>query len=215
MATPDSLRLDAGRRAWEFTTRYPETSGAGQLAAADLGKLVAATRGLIREQLTVAEALGRATDELGALGRPLRDALALIAHFGSVAAMRRRRRDLRVQLRTRPRLPNAFLAEARSIQRLAMADEALLVHYGMHRDLLPRLARDLDRFEAALARREQAEERLRRVRADLTAIGQEMYGLIRRLDALYRPRFAGDPELLAEWTQARAIQENRGRESVA
>src|SRR5690606_8775067 len=102
------------------------------------------------------------------------------------------------------RLPDAFLAEARSIQRLAMADEALLVHYGMRRDLLPRLARDLDRFEAALSRREQAEERLRRVRADLTAIGQEMYGLIRRLDAMYRSRFAGDPDLLAEWTRARA-----------
>lgn len=215
MATPDSLKLDAGRRAWEFTARHPDSSEAGQLAAAELGKLVAATRGVMQEQLTVGAALGRATDELRALGRPLRDALALIAHFGSVAAMRRRRRDLRIQLRTRPKLPNAFLAEARSIQRLALADQTLLLHYGMHRDLLPRLARDLDHFEAALARREMAEEDLRRVRADLTAIGQEMYALIRRLDAVYRPRFAGDPELLAEWTQARAIQENRGRESVA
>lgn len=215
MATPVSLKLDAGRRAWEFTARYPDASEAGQLAAAELGRLVTATRLLIQEQLTVGEALGRATDELRALGRPLRDALALIAHFGSVAALRRRRRDLRVQLRTRPKLPNAFLAEARSIQRLAMADEALLVHYGMHRDLISRLARDLDHFEAALARRDMAEENLRRIRADLTAIGQEMYVLIRRLDAVYRPRFAGDPELLAEWTQARAIQEHRGRESVA
>lgn len=215
MATPDSLRLDAGRRAWEFTVRHPDSSEAGQLAAAELGKLVAATRGVMQEQLTVGEALGRATEELGALGRPLRDALALIAHFGSVAALRRRRRDLRVQLRTRPRLPHAFVAEARSIQRLALADETLLLHYGMSRDLLPRLARDLDRFEAALARRDLAEEGIRRVRADLTAIGQEMYVLIRRLDAVYRPRFAGDPELLAVWTQARAIQEHRGRESVA
>lgn len=207
MATPDSLKLDAGRRAWAFTTRYPDSSEAGQRAAAELGKLIVATRGLVQEQLTVGEALDRATRELGAL--------ALIAHFGSVAAMRRRRRDLRVRLRSRPRLPHAFLAEARSIQRVAVADEALFLHYGMARDLLPRLARDLEHFGAALARRELAEEGIRRVRAELAAIGQEMYVLIRRLDTVYRPRFAGDPELLAEWTQARAVQEHRGRASVA
>lgn len=215
MATPDSLKLDAGRRAWEFTARHPDPSEAGQRAAAELGRLLVAARGVMQEQLTFGEALGRATGELGALGRPLRDALAVITHFGSVAALRRRRRDLRIQLRTRPRQPDAFLAEARSIQRQALADEELLLHYGMHRDLLPRLARDLDRFEAALARRDLAAEGIRRVRADLTAIAQEVYGLIRRLDAMYRPRFAGAPELLVEWTRARAIQENRGRESVA
>jgi hypothetical protein len=215
MPAAEALKLDAGRRTLEFVTRYPDGGEAGRLASADLSELVAVARRLIQEQLTTAEALDLASRDRDQLARPLRDAVALIVHFGSVAALRRRRRDLRLQLRTRPKAPAAFLTEARSILRVATGDRELLTYFGMPVDLLPRLTRDLDRFESAVARRARAEEVIRRVRADLAAIAQEMYLLIRRLDIINRRRFAGDPEMLALWIQARAVQENRGGAPVA
>lgn len=215
MPAAEALKLDAGRRTWEFATRYPDSSEAGQRATADLGELVAVARKLIQEQLTAAAALDRASRERDELARPLRDALALLVQYGSVVALRRRRRDLRFQLRTRPRTPAAFLAEARSILQVATGDRELLTYFGMPAALLPRLARDLDRFESALARLGRAEEIIRRVRTDLGAVAQEMYLLIRRLDLINRRRFAGDPELLTLWIEARAVQEKRGGTPVA
>lgn len=102
-----------------------------------------------------------------------------------------------------------FIAKGRALVAHATAGLEVLSRHGVAAGQLEAITRLLDRYDVEVdrawdGRRDQvgATGALRARMAELTEI-------IALLDALYRPRFAADPRLLAAWVSARNIASAR------
>ncbi|MGE0439021.1 MAG: hypothetical protein AB7I13_01210 [Vicinamibacterales bacterium] len=115
--------------------------------------------------------------------------------------------DLAVELAVpEPRTANAvFLAKARARVAAAAAHAGLLGQNGMSEGLPAELGRLIDRFSEEADRSVRARNAKHQARGELEGAMRELTGVVRLLDAINRPRFAGEPGLLAAWERARNV----------
>ncbi|MGE0442097.1 MAG: hypothetical protein AB7L66_21870 [Gemmatimonadales bacterium] len=115
--------------------------------------------------------------------------------------------DLAVELAApSSRSTNAlFVSQARARLAAAAGHRELLVQNGLSEGFLERAGQLIERFDGEVDRSTRARNARHQARGALEGAMRELAGVVRLLDAINRPRFAGDPGLLAAWERARNV----------
>jgi hypothetical protein len=117
---------------------------------------------------------------------------------------------------TRGNEPNkAFLTVAEKLLEQGRTHGELLKKHGLAETLLEDLAAAVGQFEKSLSETSDSRREHVGARAELDAVGEEVARLVEVLDGFNRYRFAGDPNLRAEWESARHVESGPRKEAPA
>ncbi|MDH5282996.1 MAG: hypothetical protein OEW80_03830 [Gemmatimonadota bacterium] len=205
MRTSIRLKLDMAGRAVEFVRAHPDDNPATTVVATRLTGLTARASQLLQQQRTPQLAVASSVS----LKADLRDTLEeyFVSLVGIARAAAEDNPDISVHRRIPRRRTNeaTFLTTARVAVAEAAGLKAVLEPYGFTDALLEAMNGDLDAYEAAISRQRNAAAAQVGAGAELRAVVEDVMGVVRNLDALYRVRFRDDADLRAAWKSARNV----------
>jgi len=189
----------------EFVRAHPDENPATTLVATRLTDLAARASQLLQAQRTQQLAVASSVS----LKAGLRDTLE--EYFVSLVGIARSAAEDHPDITVHRRMPRrrtneaTFLTTARVAVAEAAGIKALLEPYGLSDGLLEAMNGDLDAYEAAISRQRNAAAAQVGAGAELRAVVEDVMGVIRNLDALFRVRFRDDPDLRGAWKSARNV----------
>ncbi len=199
-------RIEAGRRALEFSLAHPDPSPGYATTLTSLQGLLARAEQLITLQRDRIGQVRGATVQKQNLRRRIRR--AQMKHLAKVAqGAARENPELAQKFALRPEnMPYLeFQAMARAMLAEAQANKELLVKYGLAETVLAGMDRNVKQFDLNIEQSTEARRGHVGASAELDAIGEQIVHLVNVMDGLNRDRFADTPEALAEWTSARNV----------
>jgi hypothetical protein len=210
------LKFACANAVLEFCRRLPDQSLVAVELVAGLESLIEQTRCLLARHKAARQEWDAATEEREAVVGPLKERMCHLIRLAAVVAARERLPELRLKVQWSRTRRGSLLPAARAALAAAGRHEQLLLRAGMPPDMLAEVGSALDRYEAAQDRRTAAHVAQSAASADLHGLAQVAMHIVRHLDALNRMRFAGQPDLLAEWDGARTVRWNgEDREQLA
>jgi hypothetical protein len=124
---------------------------------------------------------------------------------GSVAAKGRTELTGRFRLPESHATNSAFISRVRELVALAETQRELLVEVGMRDDLLEKLTKMLEEFEATLESVRAARLEHIGARVELESLRFELSDSVKVVDGMVRYGFGDNPEVMAEWKAAKAV----------
>jgi hypothetical protein len=192
-------------RAVEFLLAHPDPNPATGPVVTRLSGLRDRLEELARQHRTAQVAATAAVNLKSELRVGLEQQLAALRGIAQTAAVS----DPGLTVHLRPLKAGVsegtFLTTVRVAVAEALVRKDLLVGLGMPDTLLESMNGDLDRFEAALSRQQQALNAQIGAGAELALVSKDILGVVKHFDALHKLRFRKDPELLAAWKSARNV----------
>ncbi len=214
MRTVEFTKLSTIECVLEFFRLFPDSTPAVLAALARLKAIDAEVRGLLRERMVARRERDTALYERNTIGDSLRRGLSHLVQLAATAAIRAQRPELKLNVSFTKVVERDLSDTARAVLDTAATNQLMLQEYGMPARMLEELTRELDRYDAAQGRRENAVATCTRVRTACTAKTAETKHVIRNLDILNRIRFAKQPERLAEWAVTLRGGTPRGDEAI-
>lgn len=205
MNTDICRKLDMADRVREFNRTHPADNPGHAAVIARFAERVARANALARQERAGHLAVRAAVATKAELRREIHFHLGVLQGTARAAAREES------ELATRFRLPRSnanhltFLTIARVSAAQATESRALLTRYGLPESFLDELDGMIDRYEQAAGARDAGRLSHVGANADLTAVAEEILGLVHLLDALNRHRYRGNAEPLAGWKSARDI----------
>jgi hypothetical protein len=196
-------KIEAGRRALDFTLAHPDPSAGYATTLAMLQDRLARAEQLITLQRDQIGQVRRSTVQKRDLRRIMgRSQLRHLARVAEGAA--KENPELAQKFVVLPeRVPYLeFQASARAMLAEAQTQKELLVKHGLADTLLEGLVKNVNLFEQALGQGTEARRTHVGASAELDLIGDEIIHLVKVMDTLNRFRFADAGEVLAEWESA-------------
>ena len=205
MRTNIRLKLDMAGRAVEFCRAHPDDNPATAQVATRLTELVTRANALATQQRTNLVAGAAAVDQKGEIRLAIEQKFSALMGIARAASVEHP--DIAVHRRMpRPHANEAtFLTAVRVAVSEAQASKELLLANGLTDALLDGLTADLDSYEAALGRQRNAHAAQVGAGAELSAITNDIMGVVKNLDSLHKVRFQKDRELHASWMSARNV----------
>jgi hypothetical protein len=151
-----------------------------------------------------------ATARKKALREAMRQAhLSHLAHAARVAA--REEPDLAKKFLLKPTTGSylAFRTAARGMAAEAESRKEVLVRHGLVESVLENLNQALDQFDQAVESGREGRATHVGASAELKAVADEVFQVVRVMDGLNRYRFKSDPESLAAWESASNVVASR------
>jgi hypothetical protein len=196
-------KIEAGRRALEFSLAHPDPSPGYATTLASLQGLLARAEELITLQRDRIAQVRGATVQKQNLRRRIRR--AQMKHLARVAqSAARENPELAQKFVLRPEQTPylEFQAMARAMLAEAQSNKELLVKYGLAETLLEGMVRNVKQFDQTMEQSTEARRSHVGASAELDAIGEQIVHLVHLMDGFNRDRFAESPEILAEWASA-------------
>ena len=192
-----------GRRAFDFSRRYPDEGPGYATTLTRLEEALARTDVLADQQHTGRAEVRVATAEK----RRIRDLLRRghLAHLARVAKLAEAEEpglSLKFRLTLTHGTDLSFRAAARGMLAEAESRKELFIKYGLSSTVLDGLAAALTEFDQAVARGTEGRRAHVGASADLDVVAHEIVQVVRVMDALNQIRFASDGELLPAWESA-------------
>lgn len=201
-------RLDAAARVRELGRAHPFTDPVEAEIATRFEGLVEQATVQLREARAGQLAATAATRHRKQVRGRLHDEVRILGRVAVLAA----REDPSAEVMTRVpagKAANAvLLSDARDKVTAATSRRELLARHGMRAGQLEAITALADEFEQATARGAEAINAKNLARGALATVMKELADVVRLLDAVNRPRFAGSPGLLLAWTRAKNIVGN-------
>jgi hypothetical protein len=200
-------KLEMGKRALEFSRAHPDQS-VGYTAAVDR----LADRLQVGDQLALQQRDGllevRAATRVK---RELKKAMAQthLRHLAQAARLAGREAPAIAEKFAVPpaKLPYAsFRTAAGAVAAEAEGNADLLRKYGLAEPVFASLKATLEQFDAAVERGSLGRRAHVGASADLDNVAAEVVALVGLIDGMNRIRFAGEPELVAEWVNASDVR---------
>jgi hypothetical protein len=206
MDTPIRLKYEMGTRARDLQHAHPDPNPLAVEKTAALDDRLERARVLGTQQETGRIAARAATAERAQLRFNIRE--RPLRHLVRIA---RAANKSNPGLKLRFRLPKvsissvAFLSSARAMMQEAGSHRDLFIRYGMPEGFLDDLAAALAAYDMAINEANAGRTAHVGATAELTAVIEEVMGLVDELDAMNQLRFQDQPELAAAWASARNI----------
>ena len=196
-------RLEMGARALEFSRQQPNPSAGYAAAVARLEERLTRAKVVERQEVDGRSEVRAASVRKRELRRLVRG--AHLNHLSNVAQMAAVEEPELVQKFAFPRdatTYRAFQTAAGSMAAEAESRKDLLIKHGLSEEVLSSLKVALDEFETAVE--QGSAGRLAHVgaHAELDAIADEVFQIVRVMNGLNRIRFAQQPDLWAKWGSA-------------
>ena len=196
-------KLEMGARVLEYARLHQDTSPAFVAAVARLRERLDRAARLERQFNDGRSGVSVASARKAELRRRIRRThLHHLASVAEVASVEEPELARKFVIPGRTFTYRGFQAAAIGVAAEAESRKELLLKHGLAEEVLSGLQVALDQFETAV---EQADAgRLTHVgaRAELNAAAEEVVQIVKVMTGLVRVRFAGQPELLAEWESA-------------
>jgi hypothetical protein len=202
---------DLATEVQKFRTMVPDRTSGETAAGADLDATVAAMDGASSEQLSAIADRHNSTATKQALRMDIEGNLR---HANRVAKRVRQEvpdTELKIGLVPRTFSYTAFLEGARAVHANAVANQELLVKFGLSETVLAELGTNIDRLQQALDQGRQARQAHVAASARLDELDRKVVRIVRILDSLYRTRFRDDPEMLTKWQSATSGLRTHGK----
>ena len=199
-------RIEAGRRALEFSLAHPDPSSGYATTLASLQSLLARAEELITLQRDRIGQVRGATQQKRNLRRRIRR--SQMKHLARVAqGAARENPELAQKFALRPEQTPylEFQAMARAMLAEAQGNKELLVKYGLAETLLEGMVRNVKQFDLTIEQSTEARRGHIGAGAELDSIGDQIVHLVNVMDGLNRDRFGEVPQNLAEWSSARNV----------
>jgi hypothetical protein len=196
-------RIEAGRRALEFSLAHPDPSPGYATTLASLQGLLARAEELITLQRDRIGQVRGATVQKRNLRRRIRR--SQMKHLAKVAeSAARENPELAQKFVLRPEQTPylEFQAMSHAMVAEAQSNKELLVKYGLAETLLEGMVRNVKQFDQTMKQGTEARRAHVGASAELDSIGEQIVHLVNVMDGFNRDRFAEVPEILAEWASA-------------
>jgi hypothetical protein len=196
-------RIEAGRRALEFSLAHPDPSPGYATTLGSLQALLARAEELITLQRDrIARVRGATVQKRNLRRRIRRSQMKHLAKVAQGAARENPELAQKFVLRPEQTPYLEFQAMARAMLAEAQSNKELLVKYGLAETLLEGMVRNVKQFDQTIEQSTEARRGHIGASAELDAIGEQIVHLINVMDGFNRDRFAEVPEVLAEWASA-------------
>ena len=202
-------KIEMGMRALEFSRAHPDADAGYGVAAAKLEQLVARAGEAATAQLNGIVDVRAASARKAELRRTMRAVhIAHLAQVGQEAAPEDH--ELGRTFRPKPGKATylAFRTAAGTMAAEAEARREVLVRHGLAASVLEEFARRLEEFDAAVALGNAGRTAHRGATAEVNVVAAGIVRAVRVMDGRNRQRFAGDPQLLAQWISATTVLGN-------
>ena len=196
-------RLEMGQRALEFSRAHPDASPGYTSAVARLEERLAHADEVAVQQREGLLQVRAATARKRELRQTMRQAhLSHLAQSARVAS--REAPDLARKFVLKPATASylAFRTAARGMAAEAASQKEVLVTHGLVETVLENLTQALDQFDAAVESGREGRASHVDASAEVKAVADEIFQVVRVMDGLNRYRFMNDPESLAAWESA-------------
>ena len=192
-----------GRRAFEFSRRYPDEGPGYATTLARLEEALTRTDLLSdQQQRGLAEARIATVEKTRIRNLLQRGHLAHLARVAKLAEAEEAGLSLKFRLTLTRGTSLSFRAAARGMLAEAESRKELFIKYGLSSAVLEGLAAALTQFDQAVAQGTDARRAHVGASADLDSVADEIVQVVRVMDALNQVRFAEDGELLPAWESA-------------
>ena len=196
-------KIEMGRRAFEFSRRYPDEGPGYATTLARLEEALNRTDLLTDQQRGGLAEVRVATASKSRIRKLLqRGHLAHVARVAKLAEAEEPGLSLKFRLTLTRASGLSFRAAARGMLAEAESRKELFIKYGLSSAVLEGLAAALTQFDQAVARGTDGRRAHVGASADLDIVADEIVQVVRVMDALNQVRFAEDGELLPAWKSA-------------
>lgn len=199
-------RIEMARRVLEFSRAHPDESPGYVAALARLEKLLGEADEQAGRQRDGTLQVRASTAWKRQLSRAMRKVhLAHLTRVARVAAREVPELAQKLTLRPGTRTYMAFRTTARGMAAEAQNRKEVLVRHGLAETVLANLLETLDQFDAAVESGATGRQTHVGASAELQAVADEVFQIVRVMDGLNRYRFMNDPERLAAWESASTV----------
>src|SRR5918997_1343939 len=182
-------RIEAGRRALEFSLAHPDPSPGYATTLASLQSLLARAEDLITLQRDrIARVRGATVQKRNLRRRIRRSQMKHLAKVAQGAARENPELAQKFVLRPEQTPYREFQAMARAMLAEAQGNKELLVKYGLAETLLEGMVKNVKQFDQTIEQSTEARRGHIGASAELDAIGEQIVHLINVMDGLNRDR---------------------------
>lgn len=201
-------QLDVGLRCATFARNHPDADPTLTAVGAALDELNARAVILAGQFESAMHRWSAAVEGKARAHQEARRLLGAIQRIADYAALRQPEAAVRFPMPGTRSGRHDFVARVRAVADLITTHRDLLVGYGMPATMPEELGATLARFEAFTVRKAAAQQARSVTQRALFEVARQVMQEVRHLDGLYRLRYAGQPELLTVWRDARRLPGN-------
>jgi hypothetical protein len=193
---------DLATEVQKFRAQVPDRTAGETAAGADLDATVTAMDDASSRQLSAIADRHNSTATKQALRTDIEADLRHLNRVGQRVRKEVPDTELKIGLASRTLSFTAFVHRARAVHANAVANQELLVKFGLSETVLTELGERLDRLQQAIDQGQDARQAHVTASAGLDELDRKVVRIVWILDSLYRARFRDDPVMLSKWESA-------------